>query len=171
MSFMFTKVTKKSVIIFVAASFAAINVLLVSLVIIFGTLTWFYDRPEAQAIADRNQKNLEQEFREVAPLSQAVVIQQGSMHKIRHGVVSSAYQAAESYESIKQYYGHELKSRGWNFSREGVVLFAGTDYGGKELVYCKNGYAASLQYAGRQEAEFGWTFSFGMTWGLADECK
>ena len=167
---MFTNVNQKILIIFVAAIFAAITVVLVSLIVIFGMLTSFYDA-EAQAIAERNQKNLEQEFREVPPLAQAVVIQQGSMHKIRHGVVSTAYKTANSYDSIKHYYDHELKSRGWYFSKEGGVLFDGTDYGGKELVYCKNGYAASLQYAGRQEAEFGWTFSFGMTWGLADECK
>ena len=45
------------------------------------------------------------------------------------------------------------------------VLFDGRNYGGKELIYCKSDYVASLQFAGRQEREFGWTFSFALTLG------
>lgn len=168
---MFLTRRKRSVIIFVTASSAAITTVLVSIALILGTVSLIHDGSQAEAIADKNQKSLEHEFRELPPLSQAVVIQHGSMHKSDHGIVSTAYKTGESYESIKFYYHRELTSRGWNLRKEGGVLYDGTNYGGKELVYCKNGYAARLQYAGRQETEFGWTFSFGMTWGLADECK
>lgn len=162
---------KKGVIIFVAASLAVVVALLVFLAILLRTRSSFQDDTEAEAIAEKKQKKLEQEFAELPPLSQAVVIQHGSMHKVHHGIVSAAYKTGQSYESIKLYYQHELTSRGWNFRKEGGVLYDETDYGGKELLYCKEGYAARLQYAGRQVKEFGWTFSFGMTWGLADECK
>jgi len=163
---------KKGVIISVAVSLAAIALPVFVGVILRTTLTSLREDPDAQAIADKSQKGLEQQFRELPSLSQAVVIQDGSMHKIYHGVVSATYKTQKSYEAIKTHYQHELTSRGWVFKKEDAVLYDRTDYGGKELVYCKNGYGASLQYAGRQETEFGWTFSFGMTWGsVADECK
>jgi hypothetical protein len=168
---MFLTTRKKRVMIFVAVSFAVIGTILLFLALIFGTLTSFHEDPKAQAMAEENQKNLEQEFRELPPSSQFVVTQKVSMHKTQHGIVSAYYKTRESFDSIKHYYQRELTTRGWRFSKEGDILYDGTDYGGKELLYCKKGCAARLQYAGRQETEFGWTFSFGMTWGLADECK
>lgn len=168
---MFLTKRKKNVIIFLAASLVVLNLLLVSLVISFKMLPSVYDAQDAEVIAERNQRNIEQEFRELAPLSQAAVIRHGSMRKVQHGIVSTGYKTGENYESIKLHYHQELISRGWNFSKEDSVLYEGIDYGGKELLYCKSGYAARLQYAGQQEIDFGWTFSFGITWGLADECK
>lgn len=145
--------------------------ILLSIGLILGMLSLVHDQREAEAIADKNQKDIEQEFREILPLSRAAVIQHGSTRKTSHGIVSAAYKTDESYESIKQYYHNELASRGWSFRQEAGVKYDGKDYGGKELIYCKVGRAAHVQYAGQQEKEFGWTFSFALTWDYSDECE
>lgn len=168
---MFLTEEKKGLIIFLAAGTAAIVTVLVSTSLILGPLSFIHDERQAEAIADNNQRDIEQEFRQISPLPRAAVIQHGSMRKTDHGIISAAYKTEVSYESIKLYYHNELKSRGWSVRREVGIKYDGKDYGGKELVYCKSGYAAHLQYAGRQETEFGWTFSFAMTWGHSDECK
>lgn len=157
-------------IILVAASCAAIVTVLVSIALIIGTLSLIHSEPKAEAIGDKNQKDIEQEFHQISPLSRVTVIQPGSMRWTDHGIISAAYKTKESYESIKLHYHNELTSRGWSFRREVDIKYDGNDYGGKELIYCKSGYVAHVQYAARQETEFGWTFSFAITWGPSDEC-
>ncbi|HEX3187897.1 MAG TPA: hypothetical protein VHQ94_24070, partial [Pyrinomonadaceae bacterium] len=98
------------------------------------------------------------------------VIQPSPMRWADHGIISAAYKTKESYELIKLHYHNELTSRGWDFRREVDIKYDGHNYGGKELIYCKSGYVAHVQYAGRQETEFGWTFCFAITWGPSDEC-
>ena len=88
-----------------------------------------------------------------------------------HGITNAAYKSEESYESIKGHYNNELTNHGWSFRKEADLKYDGVDYGGKELMYCKGHYAVHLQYAARQEREFGWTFSFAMTWGNSDNCR
>ena len=160
----------KKVVILAALSGAVIVTVFVSVALIRGMLSIHREASKAEAIADKNQHDIEQEFRQISPLRPVTVLQPGSFHKADHGIVSAAYKTAESYESIKLHYHRELTSRGWSFRKEVGVKYDGVDYGGKELIYCKNGYVAHLQSAGRQEGEFGWTFSFAMTWGSSDEC-
>lgn len=158
---------KKSVLIVAVAGIAIVTVLAV----ILGTLSLIHKSPQAEAISDKSQKDIEQEFHQTAPVTGAIVIQSGSMRWIDHGIISAAYKTQESYESIKLHYDYGLTSRGWRYKHETSVKYDGVDYGGKELIYCKTAYVAHLQYAGRQETEFGWTFSFAITWGPSDECK
>ena len=168
---MFLTKRKKVLIICVAVSSATIVTVFVSVMLLFGAISLNHKEREAEAIADKNQKVVEEAFREISPLSRAALIQHGSMRRTDHGIISAAYKTEKSYESIKLYYDDKLTSRGWKFKREAGIQYDGKDYGGKELIYCKDNYAASLQYAGQQETEFGWTFSFAMTWGQSDDCR
>jgi len=160
---------RNKIVLVVAASGAAIVIALVAVTVILGIVSIIRDAPKAEAIAQKNQSDIETEFSRIAPLSHATVLLSGSMRKTDHGIISAAYKTAESYESIKEHYHHELTSKGWSFRKETGIKYDGVDYGGKELIYCKNGYVAQLQSAGRQEEEFGWTFSFAITWG-GSEC-
>ena len=136
------------------------------------TREFINDLAENEAIANEKQKEIEQEFREISPIPNAVVIRHSAVNRTKRVIISSDYSTQSSYESIKEHYNRDLAGRGCQLHREADVLFDGRNYGGKELTYCKNDYVAALQFAGRQEREFGWTFSFALTWGnAADECK
>ena len=125
----------------------------------------------AEPVAAQTQSDVEREFQKVSPLPNAIPSQGGSMHKTQQGVVSEAYKTEEDYEAIKAYYDSELARLGWKLIRENNVVYDGQDYGGRERLYCKGVYSAELQYAGRQEKEFDWTYSFALTWGLSQDCK
>lgn len=87
-------------------------------------------------------------------------------HKIRDALVSNYFQTTSSYRDIRMYYDSELSKHGWVFMREENVLygeiFSRKDYGGKHCLYRKGEYRADLQYAGEQEAEFGWTYTINL---------
>lgn len=125
----------------------------------------------ATGSADAIQNDVEREFQRISPLPLAVPIQHNATHKTQQGVINTAYKTVRSYESIKAYYNNELSNLDWSFLREANVRYGGEDYGGKELFYCKGNYTAHVQYAGRQETQFGWTYSLALTWGLSDGCK
>ncbi len=134
-------------------------------------LYWNYDERVNGAKAEITQNDIEREFQTISALPLALAVQHGSMHKTQQGITSAAYKTKSSYEVIRAHYDNELASRGWRFVSEDKVIYDGKDYGGKERLYCKGRYPANLQYAGRQEREFDWTYSFGLTWGPSDGCK
>jgi hypothetical protein len=130
-----------------------------------------YEEREAEPAAEKTQYDTEREFEKISPIPLAAPGHHHSMHKTHQGVVSTEYKTELGYGEIRAFYDKELTSQGWRFAREREVIYDGQDSGGKELRYCKGGYAAGLQYAGRLEKEFGWTYTFALTWGLSDECK
>ena len=115
-------------------------------------------------------KRLETDFKMIPPLPNAVELRCGSMHKTRQGDVSCEYKTGLPYEQIKAHYDRELRNRGWTFVKERPVKIWSKDYGGKEAIYCKGIYDATLQYAGA-EPGIEWTFGLSLSWGLSDECK
>ena len=121
--------------------------------------------------ADKAQRDIEIEFQQISPLPLAVPFQHNSMRKANGGLVTANYKTERGYEEIKAYYQKELASRGWRFVREETYKYDGQDLGGKQLFYCKGEHSADLQYAGRLEEEFGWTYSFALLWGPSDWCK
>ena len=132
----------------------------------------FYSMYEQAALREReNQKKIDRELesnfgRIVAPSDDIVVY-----HNSVPGLVNTTYKSVLSYEKIKTYYGNQLTRSGWVFLIEQKVIYDGQDYGGKELIYCKGGYAATIQHAGQQESQFGWTYAFSMSSGQVKECK
>jgi hypothetical protein len=151
----------------------------VAIVSVLGSITFAilfmqylnHDERVSGASADVTQNDVEREFQRISPLPLAVPIQHGATHKTHQGVVNTAYKTERSYEAIKAYYDNELTSLGWRLLREVNVRYGGNDYGGKELFYCKGNYTAHVQYAGRQEKQFGWIYSLALTWGLSNGCK
>jgi hypothetical protein len=169
---MLFKASKKRSLIVVATIGVALMGAVVCLAfsIVFA-LFFNYDERVNGPMADKIQHDLESEFQSVPPLPRALTTQHGSMHKTQQGIVSAAYKTALNYEGIIAHYDNELATRGWRFVNETNVIYGGENYGGRERLYCKGRYAASLQYAGGQENEFGWTYSFALMWGPSDGCK
>jgi hypothetical protein len=111
----------------------------------------------------------EHEFRLIRPLPAAREIRFGSLDKIWHGTVGADYQTDQDYVAIRAHYDGELRRQAWRFGAEKPVLIWRKDYGGKQLVYCKGPYTATLQTAGT-EPGIEWTYSFAITWGVFNEC-
>jgi hypothetical protein len=120
--------------------------------------------------ATRTLNDLEKQFKGIAPVPGAVEVGYASMHKTHQGHVGSQYKTDRDYKEIRAHYDIELKKYGWTFVKERPVTIWWRDYGGKEAFYCKGTYTATLQYAG-MEPGVPWTYSFGLSWGLFDECK
>lgn len=116
-------------------------------------------------------RNLEDQFKAITPLPNALVVRYGSMHKTHQGHVGSDYKTTRTWDEIRAHYDMELEKHGWRYVKEAKVTSWGHDYGGKQAFYCKDSFAATLQYAGQEEQEMGWTYSFSLSWGLFDECK
>ena len=121
--------------------------------------------------ADAIQKDIENEFKQIAPPPNSLSIRYGSMHKTHQGDVGSDYRASANYGELRSHYDSELSRHGWKFVKEEPVKIWGKDHGGKQAFYCKGPYTATLEYAGDAENQMGWTYSFGLSWGLFDECK
>lgn len=114
------------------------------------------------------ERNIRREFEQIKPMPDAVATRTGTVFKGTHGVISSDFRSEASYQAIRDHYDKELAANGWTFQKEEPVIYRGRDQGGKTALYCKGHYAASLEYAGQLEPELGWTFSFGLSWGLYD---
>ena len=78
--------------------------------------------------------------------------------------ISATYATNHSCKEITDFYDAQLKKHGWQFYREEEVTDWGKDYGGKIVRYKKGDFVATVQYAG-EEADYGWTYAFGMDWG------
>jgi hypothetical protein len=115
-------------------------------------------------------KDLENEFKMIAPLPNSVESRCNSMHKTHQVDVGCEYKTDKSYDPIRAHYDKELRGHGWMFVKERPVTIWWRDYGGKEALYCKGTYTATLEYSG-EEPGIDSTYSFGMSWGLFDECK
>jgi hypothetical protein len=162
---------KRWIFIIAAAGIAIVSVMGS---IVFPILVIRYLKNDGQAAGASTaitQIEVEREFQTIARLPLAVTVQHSATHKALQGVVSTSYKTEHSYQEIKAFYDKELPSLGWRFLREANVTYGGEDYGGQELFYCKGDSTAHVQYAGRQEKQFGWTYSFALTWGLSNGCK
>lgn len=138
------------------------------------TVIWFLSHSNSEEM-QRDDKavrqQLERNVSEISEFKPAVLIQHNALVKAGRGHVSKAYRTSVDYEIVKRHYDSELKKHGWFYVREENIIYDGHDYGGKRIVYCKAMKVASLQYAGRQEKQFGWTYSFAVSVGLFKECS
>lgn len=119
--------------------------------------------------AKQVQTQLEIEFNAIHPLPSASIVKDDTSYKARHAVIGATYLTNISPDDIFKYYDGQLRQHGWQLNGTSGVKDWGRDLGGKSAEYCKGDYAAELQYAG-QQANYGWTYAFGMSWGLHD-CK
>ncbi len=113
-------------------------------------------------------QELLREFQAVAPLPGAAVVQTNDRYspwRPRQGVVETTYTTTAPYPTIRRHYADELTSKGWRLLDDRPIKAWGKDLGGRVMEYCKGPIKASLQYAGSQ-AEYGWTFAFGLSWGI-----
>lgn len=117
--------------------------------------------------AEQAQKELEVEFKSIAPLPNANLVDYDSSHKTSQALVNATYLSAAKPADIINYYDNQLRKRGWqSYSTSGMTDW-GRDLGGKSAYYCKGDYYAQLQYAGEQ-ANYGWTYAFSVSWGLSN---
>ena len=87
------------------------------------------------------------------------------------GLVVTEYVSSGSTDEIKAHYKVELLKRGWAFCCFEKVIYRNHDYGGEHVFYRKQIYVADIQFAGQQEKEFGWKYSFSMSWGLFNDVE
>ena len=120
-----------------------------------------------RSIAQKIQNDLEREVSAIAPPPEARLVRHGTLP----GVISLSYKTDLTYQEIKMFYGKELTEHGWKYLEESSLPYDGRDSGGMELVYCKGGYAADIQYAGGEEELFGWRYAFSLSSGLQTECE
>jgi hypothetical protein len=166
------KTTNKNVGFLSYTAFPLLLLGALALVIVAAFFGYFiYDQITNNSNANAKLRVLQNEFAQISPPPDDVRIRHGSMHKTNQGDVGSDYKSSKSFEEIRMHYDHELKTRGWEFVKEDKVKIWRQDFGGKQVFYCKGGNTATLEYSGAKEAEFGWTYSFGLSWGLFEECN
>jgi hypothetical protein len=120
----------------------------------------------ASANSDAMQRRLRQELIQIPPPKSAREVQYSEVPSIGHGGVSKYFQTDLSYAEITAYYDAELRVRGWIFQRETKLTSWGTDQGELMRFYCKDSISADLYFTGHEEANVGFRYSFGMSWGL-----
>ena len=114
---------------------------------------------------------LKAQLQEVGSPERAQFIAQRRTVKDTHGAMSNEYRTDLSFDQLKQFYDAELSRHGWQFKKETEILWDRQNLGGKHLFYCKGEFTADLEYSGKLETEFGWTYSLSFTFGLQDPCR
>jgi len=136
-------------------------------VLLFGLYPSKPDAANPQAI----EAELKVQLNEIKSPEGSHFIAQRKTMKENHGAVSNEYRTDLSFSQLKQFYDAELSRRGWEFKKETEIVWDRQNLGGKHLFYCKGEFTADLEYAGKMENEFGWTYSLSLTWGLRDPCR
>lgn len=150
---------------------ALLGTLVVGAVTMLGVCAYLYYEvgvagPEANAV----QKQLEAEFGRIKVPPDTRALRYSSTHKGGQASVGSDYLSSADYADLRSHYDQELSRSGWKFLKEEPVKLWGKSHGGKQNFYCKPPYTATLEYAGDAANQLGWTHSFGLSWGLFDEC-
>jgi hypothetical protein len=128
-----------------------------------------YQKARAEEIQreETTQRDLRNAFEKIVPPKNDVMTRSGAML----GLVSADYKSTLSWEEIKSHYSEQFVRQGWRYLLEDPIIYDGHDYGGKEIIYCKPPYAAALQYAGRQESKFGFTYGLSFSSDLHEKCQ
>lgn len=124
-----------------------------------------YQHFEYGPISEDIKEQLEIEFKQIKQFPSAILSSYRAHSRPENVLVGGKYNTESPYAEIKKHYDTELRNNGWTFSKEEAVKGWGKDLGGKAIEYCKEKYAASIQYAGA-DADYGWTYAFNMSWGL-----
>ena len=125
-----------------------------------------YDHLVNSPKAKLAQNGLEEEFRAITPLPGAAPQSYHAFHKSRSAIAGSTFFTKLPFSEIRKYYDEELARRGWEFYREEEVREWGEYRGGRTVDYCKGGYKATLQYAGKRPYAYGWVFALDISWDL-----
>jgi hypothetical protein len=153
-----------------------VGVLAIGVIVPLLAIGWLYgylayDLVMTEGKASKIQADLENEWKEISskPGSEAVATDSG--HTISVASITSEYRTRAGYKDLRAYYDAELTQHGWRFVKEENLLYDRHDYGGKQAFYCKGKFTADLFYAGQQEQQFGWKYSFSLSWGTYDYCN
>ncbi|WP_162818200.1 hypothetical protein [Aquirhabdus parva] len=116
-------------------------------------------------------KELEKEFKAIAPLPHAISQDYQSTFKDQHALVEGYYLSTASYQQIRQYYVDELAKHGWQFKQESELRDLGRGLG-KTMIFCKGTFNAEIEYFGMDRQPNDWAYAFGLSWGLRpDLCR
>jgi len=126
-----------------------------------------YDNIVQSPKAEKAQAELEIEFKSIAPLTNATLVDYNSSRKTSQALVDATYLTAIKPLDIFNHYDEQLRNNGWQSYGTSGMTDWGRDLGGKSAYYCKGEYYAQLQYAGEQ-ANYGWTYAFSVSWGLSN---
>ncbi|MGE5473969.1 MAG: hypothetical protein ACM3UU_07080 [Ignavibacteriales bacterium] len=133
------------------------------LIVFLFSVLFIYNKydPKANAV----EKELESEFFSIQPMPGAELFKKSHSHKTNQALVSASYITNKSFDEILAFYDDELIRNGWGYAGEEGLREWGKDLGGKAVYYQKNGYTASIQYAG-EKANYSWTYAIDFSWGL-----
>ena len=142
-------------------------ILLLVLGIVFAV---FFFWMSATCPKERILRDVEKLFLEVRPMpnSQPVGLSPRPTYRLCHATMGGQYRLQATEQEVRRYYDAELAQHGWVFQKEVSLKDWGRDYGGKQFFYCRGEYTASIETAGQLEAENGWSYDFGVSWGLHD---
>jgi hypothetical protein len=112
------------------------------------------------------QQELEHELSSLTPPSSAVRTAHHSIFKSDHGNLADDYKSGLKYNELRAYYDAELAKRGWLFKKESPLLSWGANHGEIMAFYCKGQTSAELYYTGQEGSRLGYTYSFGLSWGI-----
>jgi hypothetical protein len=144
--------------------------LLAILAIVAGLLLTIYRltvlRPEVIAIDQR----IRQEFQTIQPVPGSTVVNTYSSRIWRRVAVGASYAVNATEQEIANNYRSQLTSSGWTYVRRDKSLYYGRDYGGWVDTYCFQDQQAHVDYAG-QQASFGWTYGFEISWEPSSVCR
>jgi hypothetical protein len=155
-----TVLKKKRTFVWVFIASAAI------LTVVVGWITILRVFKGVSASSDAMQRRLRQEFVQIPPPKSAREVQYSEVPSIGHGGVSKYFATDLSRAEITAYYDAELAAHGWIFRRETKLTSWGKDYGELMRFYCKDSISGELYFTGREEANLGFRYSFGLSWGL-----
>ena len=115
--------------------------------------------------ARQAQEDLQLQFQLLRTPEKTAGFEYSASHKMQHALVTEKFRSSLSYQELRDFYGKELRTRGWQFVKEEPLYDWSRDFGGKAAYYKKNDYTATLEYQGGR-SDFGYTYALNFSWGL-----
>ena len=92
------------------------------------------------------------------------LVSQGAVSKLSHASSTRRYNCLSPYSEVKTFYLGALEPKGWRLVSEQPVQYRGESYGGCSLVFARDEYQVTVQYAGTPEPEYGWDYAVSVSW-------
>jgi len=138
-------------------------------------LTDYDGQPDASAGYRQAQSEMAAEAIKTPPFATAASL--NSFYKPGRGV-AQFFKTDASYDQVKTYYESRLTQNGWKLYGERKLEIFQRYPGAMHALFCKDGYAANLFYAGPEAQRLGYNYSLAINWGLSsgfvwgvEDCK
>jgi hypothetical protein len=110
------------------------------------------------------------EINALPPPPKSVLVRADEKPTLQFILLERAYTSDMTFDELKQYYRPLLQQKGWRFVKENVSLDLARDVGLRESLFCKEAYAANLQYVA-ESAGHRAGFVISVSWRLHLTCN